>query len=112
MTKTSIWLEYLEWRPKPPHRKRSGETVGFVSVSANQNEEVGEIGLNAVDPDHAGQGLGSQLYAFAIDHMRTVGMKVATVGTGGDASHAPARRAYQKAGFTAVLSNQWLYKTL
>jgi hypothetical protein len=31
--------------------------------------------------------------------MREAGMKVATVGTGGDASHAPARAAYEKIGF-------------
>jgi hypothetical protein len=41
--------------------------------------------------------------------MKEAGMQVATVSTGGDPSHAPARRAYEKAGFTASIpSNCWL----
>ncbi len=89
-----------------------GHTVGFVSIQLNNETHVGEIGLNAVHPDHAGKGVGTALYNFAIATMTAAGMQVAMVGTGGDPSHAPARRAYEKAGFTRQLPSVWLYRTL
>ena len=88
------------------------EIVGFMAVSLNDEKKVGEIGLNAVHPAHAGKGIGTQLYAFAVALMRDAGMAVATVGTGGDPSHAPARRAYEKAGFEAAIPSVWLYRRL
>jgi hypothetical protein len=33
--------------------------------------------------------------------MHAQGMRMAVVGTGGDPGHAPARAAYEKAGYTA-----------
>jgi hypothetical protein len=39
--------------------------------------------------------------------MRESGMRVAMIGTGGDPGHAPARRAYDKAGYTALPSVQY-----
>lgn len=75
------------------------EFVGFVAIALDPATTVGEIGLNAVHPDHAGRGIGTAMYAFALERMREAGMKVATVATGGDPSHAPARRAYRKVGF-------------
>jgi hypothetical protein len=39
-------------------------------------------------------------------------MLAATVATGGDASHAPARRAYQKAGFEAQIPSVWMCRRL
>ena len=77
--------------------------VGFVSFQLNQDTQVGEIGLNAVYPDYAGRGIGTEMYRYAIEKMKAAGMKVATVGTGGDPSRAPARRAYAKAGFTVSI---------
>ena len=88
------------------------DIVGFVSVQLNRDTTVGEIGLNAVDPAHAGKGIGTELYNFSVVRMREAGMKVATVGTGGDPSHAPARRAYQKAGFGAEIPSVWMYRKL
>ena len=82
--------------------------VGFVGVLFDHETHVGEIGLNAVDPAHAGQGIGTEMYEFALTLMKQAGMKVATASTGGDPSHAPARRAYQKAGFDAVISSVWM----
>src|SRR5687768_16845872 len=79
---------------------RAGVVVGFVSLQIRKDTQVGEIGLNAVQPAYAGKGVGTEMYAFAITRMKEAGMRVATVATGGDASHAPARRAYEKAGFT------------
>ena len=76
--------------------EHAGLVVGFVSVQLNRETSIGEIGLNAVHPDWAGCG---HWYCDvrprrARSAMRVAGMRVATVSTGGDSSHAPARRAY------------------
>ena len=89
-----------------------GQPVGFAAVTFDQQTKVGEIGLNAVDPDWAGRGVGTRLYEFARGEMRAAGMRVASVATGGDPGHAPARRAYAKAGFAIRLDTQWLYRAL
>lgn len=88
------------------------EIAGFVAVRLDLERLVGEIGLNAVDPAHAGKGIGTAMYEFALARLREGGMKVATVGTGGDPSHAPARRAYRKAGFDIELPTVWMYRKL
>jgi GNAT superfamily N-acetyltransferase len=75
-----------------------GVAAGFVAVILNRETQVGEIGLNAVAPDVAGRGIGTAMYEFALARMRQAGMRAAVVSTGGDASHAPARAAYRKAG--------------
>ena len=66
--------------------------VGFVSMQLDSDTQIGEIGLNAVHPDHAGKGIGTAMYNLTLERMKEAGMRVATVGTGGDPSHAPARR--------------------
>ncbi|MBI1359970.1 MAG: GNAT family N-acetyltransferase [Alphaproteobacteria bacterium] len=86
--------------------------IGFVSLTLDATRLTGEIGLNAVHPDAAGEGVGQQLYEFALDRMKAAGMKAATVSTGGDASHAPARRAYEKAGFAASVPSLWMVRSL
>lgn len=86
--------------------------VGFVSFSMSADRRTGEIGLNAVHPDHAGRGIGTALYEHVLTRMKACGVALATVGTGGDPSHAPARRAYQKAGFGPALPSLSLYKLL
>jgi GNAT superfamily N-acetyltransferase len=90
----------------------AGTVVGFVSIQLNQETQVGENGLNAVHPEHAGKGVGTAMYDFAIVRMKEAGMRVATVATGGDPSHAPARRAYEKAGFTLQIPSVWLCRKL
>ncbi len=92
--------------------EQAGVVVGFISVKLNLETHVGEIGLNAVHPHYAGQGIGTAMYDFILARMKEAGMQVATVATGGDPSHAPARRAYEKAGFTVQIPGVWLYRTL
>jgi ribosomal protein S18 acetylase RimI-like enzyme len=89
-----------------------GELVGFVSFSVDADARSGEIGLNAVHPDFAGRGIGTWMYGEALARMKALGAAVASVGTGGDASHAPARRAYEKAGFGVGIPSIHLYRTL
>ena len=88
------------------------EVIAFCSVNLDRGSKVGEIELNAVHPDHQGNGIGSSMYAFVLERMREAGMRVATVGTGGDASHAPARRAYEKAGFDRAIPSLYMYRSL
>jgi len=92
--------------------EHAGLVVGFVSVQINRETSIGEIGLNAVHPDWAGAGIGTAMYDFVLERMREAGMRVATVSTGGDSSHAPARRAYQKAGFKVGIPSIWLCQRL
>ena len=86
--------------------------VGFVSWKPDIAPGVGEITLNAVHPDHGGRGIGTALYEHALAALKAAGMKLATVGTGGDPSHAPARRAYEKAGFSVHLPSIYMYRKL
>jgi GNAT superfamily N-acetyltransferase len=92
--------------------EHAGLVVGFVSVQLNRETSIGEIGLNAVHPDWAGAGIGTAMYDAVLERMREAGMRVATVSTGGDSSHAPARRAYQKAGFNVGIPSIWLCQRL
>ena len=77
----------------------TGSTVGFVAVKLDSESSMGEIYMVAVDPDFQGHGIGSALIEFALAWMKDAGMSVAMVETGGDPSHAPARRTYEKLGF-------------
>lgn len=88
------------------------EVVAFCAVSLDRDSKVGEIDLNAVHPEHQGKGIGTMMYNSSLDLMRKAGMRVATVGTGGDPSHAPARKAYEKAGFGPAIPSVYLYRSL
>ncbi|MDN5215092.1 GNAT family N-acetyltransferase [Fulvivirgaceae bacterium BMA12] len=88
------------------------KTIGFVSIRMDEPAKVGEIGLNAIDPDFSNKGIGSQMYNFAVDIMKKAGMKVATVATGGDPAHLPARKAYRKAGFLVEIPSVWMCQEL
>ena len=86
--------------------------IAFCAVALDQKTKLGEIDLNAVDPAHQSAGIGTWMYEFALDRMKEAGMVVATVGTGGDPSHAPARKAYEKAGFGPALPSLHMYRLL
>jgi GNAT superfamily N-acetyltransferase len=60
------------------------------------------VDLLAVHPDYQNHGIGTDLNNFVLGKMREAGMKLAVVGTGGDPGHAPARRSYEKAGYTGL----------
>lgn len=82
--------------------EQDGQPVGFVTYSCPENK-VGRVGNNAVHPNYQGRGIASRLYQQMLDDMRAKGMRAARVYTGGDPAHAPARRAYEKAGFDMAL---------
>jgi GNAT superfamily N-acetyltransferase len=77
--------------------------VGFVAVALDAfHERMGWIDIIGVDPDYQRRGISSRLTEFAIDHMRSRGMDVVVVETGGDPGHLPARASYEAAGFTLL----------
>ncbi|MCY6380767.1 GNAT family N-acetyltransferase [Hoeflea prorocentri] len=90
----------------------ASQVVGFCGYTANLGSKVGEVGLNAVHPDLAGAGIGTAMYSYVLAKMKKEGMAVATVSTGLDPSHEPARRAYYKAGFERGIPSIWLLKKL
>ncbi len=79
-----------------------GTIAGFIAFELNTQDLVGEVQLLAVHPDYQNRGVGTELNHFALGEMKASGMKLAVVGTGGDPAHAPARRSYEKAGYTAL----------
>jgi ribosomal protein S18 acetylase RimI-like enzyme len=86
--------------------------VGFCTCYANSTTGIGEIGNNAVHPDWQDRGIAQRLYESAFERLRERGMRYVKVGTGGDPAHAPARRAYQKAGFDVALPAVEYYRKL
>jgi len=89
----------------------NGQAVGLVAYEMDKETEQGVIEFLVVHPDHQNAGVGTALNEYALEKMREAGMKVAIVGTGGDDSHAPARKAYEKVGFVA-LPSVWYFKNL
>jgi ribosomal protein S18 acetylase RimI-like enzyme len=80
----------------------ASRVCGFVNVSFDDDARSAEIYMIAVDPSAQQSGIGSRLTDHALDEMRDRGIDLAIVATGGDPGHAPARRTYEKAGFTGV----------
>jgi len=84
----------------------SGRVAGFVTFHVTERpSRIGEIGNNAVHPDFQGRGIATRLYGHVLERMREIGCRYAKVSTGGDEAHAPARRAYEKAGFSVMISH-------
>lgn len=78
-----------------------GQIAGFVAYEFYE-DETGEVYFLAVHPDYQRHGIGTELNLFALQKLKEGGAKLAIVGTGGDESHAPARGAYEKVGYTGL----------
>jgi ribosomal protein S18 acetylase RimI-like enzyme len=82
---------------------KDGRPIGFASVALNAfHEGMGVIDIIGVDPDYQRRGISSRLTDVATEHMRSRGMDIVVVETGGDRGHQPARAAYEAAGFTLL----------
>ncbi len=88
---SAVWVAVLD-----------GTIAGFIAYTLNTIDSTGEVTLLAVHPDYQDRGIGTELNAFALRKMKDAGMRLAVAATGGDASHAPARRSYEKAGYIAL----------
>lgn len=73
--------------------------LGFVALKIHSAECLGEIYMLAVDPESQRRGIATALMAHALAWFKAVGMTTVMADTGGDPGHAPARRAYESAGF-------------
>ena len=80
-----------------------GRVVGFIAYGVDRLRRVGTIHYNGVAPECSGRGLGSRQVEHVLALMRQAGMEYATVGTGLNEGHAPARRVYEKAGFEPII---------
>ena len=89
--KTIVWVAELD-----------GTVVGFLAYELDLKKKTGEVELLAVHPEYQNLGIGTELNTFALEKMKESGMTLAKVETGGDPSHAPARRSYEKAGYTPL----------
>ncbi len=85
--------------------------AGFATVRLDHEESTGELHMLAVDPQQQKQGVGAALIRVAEGFMREEGMRVAFISTGGDPGHAPARVAYESAGYNPFPLVNY-YKTL
>lgn len=79
-----------------------GNVVGFLSYTLKTDDAIGEVQLLAVHPQYQNAGIGTALNQRALKEMKAAGMKMAVVEACGDHTHAPARRSYEKAGYTAL----------
>lgn len=79
-----------------------GRVVGFVAYELNVQDKTGEVIMLAVHPDYQDGGIGTTLNTFALTKMAESGIRLARVETGGDPGHAPARRSYEKAGYSPL----------
>ncbi len=77
----------------------NGQIVGFIHYMYDEKKRVGMISNNAVSSQYRGHGIGGKQYQFVFDKLRALGALAVSVTTGLDDAHAPARRAYEKAGF-------------
>ncbi|MAU09784.1 MAG: GNAT family N-acetyltransferase [Anaerolineaceae bacterium] len=89
--KYSVWVAVIEGNP-----------VGLIAYSLDLEKQTAEVQFLVVHPDYQNDGIGTELNTLALEKMREAGIKLVEVGTGGDDSHAPARRAYEKAGYTPL----------
>jgi GNAT superfamily N-acetyltransferase len=85
-----------------------GRPSGFaVAATADPDRRIGEIVMVAVDPAQQHRGVGRALTDRATAWLRDAGMRVAVIGTGGDAGHAPARQLYERAGYRLMPAAQY-----
>jgi GNAT superfamily N-acetyltransferase len=98
--RTTVWIA-----------ETAGAVGGFVVYTLDQSEKIGTVELLAVHPDYQRRGIATAFNRVALDQMRASGMRLAGLSTGGDPGHAPARRAYERAGY-APFPNVWYYQEL
>lgn len=83
-----------------------GQVVGFATVVLSaphtENPRVGDVELIAVDPTVHREGVGRALMDASLALMKEASCAYASVWTGGDEGHGPARAMYEASGFTAL----------
>ena len=90
--------------------EHEGELVGFITYSIAG--VFGEICNNGALTATGLKGIGQTMYKYVMEEFRNAGVKVVKVTTGLDWAHAPARRAYERAGFKKHLDSTTYYMEL
>ena len=90
--------------------EHDGEVVGFITY--HHNGVIGEICNNAAKPGTGLKGIGQTMYKFVLDKFRAEKVQIVKVTTGLDYAHEPARKAYERAGFSRHLDSTTYYMEL
>ena len=90
--------------------EHEGRIVGFITYTVSG--DIAEICNNAADGNAGVKGIGQTMYRYVLDECRRSGAKVVKVTTGLDWAHAPARRAYERAGFRKHLDSTTYFMEL
>lgn len=113
-TKTMKGLQIKDFCEKYPDSvyicEEEGRIVGFIQFIAEKDTKIGVVWDNAVDPDWRHKGIGQQMYKAMFDYFKQQGMLYARVRT--DMDNIPARRAYERAGFSIKREDVTYYKRL
>jgi GNAT superfamily N-acetyltransferase len=86
--KTKVWVALA-----------NDELAGYVALRVHEEDSMGEVYILGVDPAFQRQGIGRALLDFSFAWMKSRGLQMAMVETGGDRGHAPSRATYEAAGF-------------
>ena len=77
----------------------NGRVLGWVGLRCHDEDRLGEIYMLAVEPGEQRKGIAQALIEHDEETLRSAGMELVMVETGGDPGHAPARACYEKAGY-------------
>lgn len=75
------------------------EVAGWVAWRIHSEDSMGEVYVVTVAPEFQRRGLGRSLVECVHERVAAAGMSMVMVETGGDPGHAPARAAYEAAGY-------------
>lgn len=83
--------------------EENGQVIGFTSYLIDRGRSLGTVGYNGIAPEHQGRKLGNAMMDYVMKCFHDEGMAYAAVIVADNAQHAPARRVYEKYGFTRNL---------
>lgn len=90
--------------------EHENQVIGFITF--HDDGVVGEICNNAAQPPEGVRGVGQCMYKYVLEIFRQKKLKVVKVTTGLDWAHAPARKAYERAGFQRHLDSTTYFMEL
>jgi len=79
--------------------EEDGVVVGYATFGMDE-DGVGHVLNNAVDPEHRGRGIGTALVRAVVERLKAEGARILRVTT--LESDIPARRVYEKLGFVEL----------